>query len=187
MGAEFSKTYHVLRSHLSQVTGQAALAPNIKIFSDIPNLSFKNATCSSLWYACDLKLGCYIFYYLSFLNSWVSTSVGVRHPRHFLGAPFRRSQIAFMSWSVIERMSRFGCDRRRAHRLVISTVPFCWDEKRSQNHVWVPISACRCGQFMNSLPRSKVMDRRATSGRSSMALMIFPMTELATVCHIIRA
>ena len=46
----------------------------------------------------------------------------------------------------------------------------------SQNHVWVSISAWRCGQLTNSVPRSKVMGRRATRGRSLIDFMIFPLS-----------
>ncbi|MFT4916022.1 MAG: hypothetical protein ACI9C3_001888, partial [Yoonia sp.] len=35
--------------------------------------------------------------YLSFISFPLNASVGVRHPRHFLGVPFKRSQIDFIS------------------------------------------------------------------------------------------
>lgn len=47
--------------------------------------------------AWNLKARCDSFRYLSFISSSLNASVGVRHPRHFLGVPLKRSQIAFMS------------------------------------------------------------------------------------------
>ena len=44
-----------------------------------------------------LKGSCDGFRYLSFISSSLNASVGVLHPRHFLGVPFRRSQIDFIS------------------------------------------------------------------------------------------
>ena len=96
----------------------------------------------------------------------------------------RRSLISLMSWSDIDRMSRFRGNQRLARRLVFSTVPFCQGEDGSQNHVWVPISACRCGQLTNSVPRSNVMDLRAIWGRSLMALMILPpLGDISIACR----
>ncbi len=40
---------------------------------------------------------CLVFRYLSFISSSLKASVGVFHPRHFLGVPFKRSQIDFIS------------------------------------------------------------------------------------------
>ena len=73
-------------------------------------------------------------------------------------------------------MSRLRGSHLRSLRLVFSTVPFCQGEDGSQNHVCVPISACRWGQLTNSVPRSKVMDLRAERGKSRIASMIFPIT-----------
>ena len=56
----------------------------------------------------------------------------------------------------------------------------------SQNHAWVTISAWRCGQLTNSVPRSKVMNRRATRERSLMALMILAMTGLVRLFGFFR-
>ena len=44
-----------------------------------------------------LKGRCDGYRYLSFMSSSLNASVGVRHPRHFLGVPFKRSQIDFIS------------------------------------------------------------------------------------------
>jgi hypothetical protein len=90
------------------------------------------------------------------------------------------------TWTDIERMSHLRGNQRRARRLVFSTVPFCQSEDGSQNHVCVPISACKCGQFISSLPRSNVIDRRAISGRSLMALMILPITGLVRLFGFFR-
>jgi len=66
--------------------------------------------------------------------------------------------------------------QRLALRLVFSTVPFCHGAEGSQKQVCVPTSACRCGQSINSEPRSKVTDLRATRGRVRMTSASFPMT-----------
>lgn len=83
-------------------------------------------------------------------------------------------------------MSRFRGSQRLSLRFVFSTVPFCQGEEGSQNHVCVPISACRCGQLTNSVPRSKVIDLRATKGRSFIALMILPITGLVRLFGFLR-
>lgn len=66
-------------------------------------------------------------------------------------------------------MSRWRGSQRLTRRLVVSTVPFCQGGEGSQNYVCVPISACRCGQETNAVPRSKVMERRAGWGMSRIA------------------
>ena len=48
-------------------------------------------------YAWILKGRCDGFRYLSLFSSSLKASVGVLHPRHFLGVPFKRSQIDFIS------------------------------------------------------------------------------------------
>jgi len=58
-------------------------------------------------------------------------------------------------------MSMSRGSQRRVRRLAFSTVPFCQGVEGLQNQLAVPISAWRCGQEMNSVPRSKVMDLRA--------------------------
>ena len=64
-------------------------------------------------------------------------------------------------------MFRLCGSQRLTRRLVFSTVPFCQGEEGSQNHVCVPISACRCGQETNSVPQSKVIERRGGSNSAS--------------------
>ena len=103
-----------------------------------------------------------------------NTSAGVFHPKHLRGVLLSWSQICLMSLSVMPRISRLRGSQRLARRLVFSTVPFCQGDEGSQNQVWVPNSACRCGQLTNSEPRSNVMDRRATRGRSLIAFVISP-------------
>ncbi len=45
----------------------------------------------------NLKVRCDRSRYLSFISSSLNASVGVLHPRHFLGVPFKRPQIDFIS------------------------------------------------------------------------------------------
>jgi len=98
------------------------------------------------------------------------TSAGVLHPRHLRGVLLSWSQSCLSSSSVMAATSRcLG-----SQRLVFSTVPFRQGEKGSQNHVWVPSRACRCGHDTNSVPRSKVMDLRPATGRSRTAFTIVP-------------
>jgi hypothetical protein len=61
--------------------------------SDIPALH-KGDIIALRWI---LKGRCDGFRYLSFIRSSPKASVGVRHPRHFLGVAFKRSQIDFIS------------------------------------------------------------------------------------------
>ncbi len=49
--------------------------------------------------------------------------------------------------------------------VVFSTVPSCNGDCGSQNHRSVPRPALRRDQVLNSVPRSKVIDRRACLGR----------------------
>lgn len=102
------------------------------------------------------------------MSSSLKASAGMRHPRHFLGVPFKRSQNAF-----IERFecAATGVSRgrlRRARLLRFSTDPFCQWAWGSQNHASVPNPGLSLRQLRNSIPLSKVMDRRAGCGRGSM-------------------
>ena len=54
----------------------------------------RRVPCRAFWI---LKGRCDGFRYLSFISSSLKASVGVFHPRHFLGVPFKRSQIDFIS------------------------------------------------------------------------------------------
>lgn len=60
---------------------------------------------------------------------------------------------------------RFGWVSRQSERrrrlLVFFMASFCHGDCASQNQVWIPTSACRSGQSMNSEPWSKVIDRKA--------------------------
>ena len=104
------------------------------------------------------------------------TSAGVLHPRPFRGVSLSWSQSCVNSSSVMAATSRCLGSRRRSRRLVFSTVPFCQGEEGSQNHVWVPGWACRCGHDTNSVPRSRVMDLRPATGRSRIAFTISPLS-----------
>ncbi|EEX12074.1 hypothetical protein CSE45_4609 [Citreicella sp. SE45] len=111
----------------------------------------------------------------SIIFSW-KTSAGVLHPRPFRGVLLSWSQSCVNSSSVMAATSRcLGC-QRRSRRLAFSTVPFCQGEEGSQNHVWVPTWACRCGHDTNSVPRSKVMDLRPATGRSRTAFTILSLS-----------
>ena len=99
---------------------------------------------------------------------WASkTSAGVRHPRHLRGVELRRWQIDLRNRFV----SAVGPVERgrylRSLLLVFSTVPFCQGAWGSQNQLSAPIPAFRCDQAENSVPRSKVMDCRASAGRGA--------------------
>lgn len=111
-----------------------------------------------------LKGRCDVFRYLSFIISSLNASCGVRHPRHFLGAPFRRSQIAFISRfeSAASWVSRGKYRLARLFRF--STVPFCQGAWRSQNQLSAPMPDLSLRHARNSKPRSKVIDFRADRG-----------------------
>jgi hypothetical protein len=118
-----------------------------------------------------LKGRCDGFRYLSFISSSLNASVGVLHPRHFLGVPFKRSQIDFISRF---ESSATGASRgryRRARLFRFSTEPFCHGACGSQNHASVPIPGFSLRQFLNSMPRSNVIDLRAGWGRGSITLI----------------
>ena len=68
--------------------------------------------------------------------------------------------VAFPRQPSIDRqaIAEQSAERDRARRLVFSTVSFCQREDGSQNHVCVPIPACRCDQLTNPDPRSRVID-----------------------------
>lgn len=116
----------------------------------------------------NLKARCDKILYLSFINSSLNASVGVRHPRHFLGVLFKRSQIDFISRfeSAATGASRGKYLRARLFRF--STEPFCQGACGSQNHASVPMPGFSLRQSRNSIPRSKVIDLRAGWGRGSM-------------------
>ena len=59
-----------------------------------PDKSMAQRGTDTVWI---LKGRCDGFRYLSFISSSLNASVGVRHPRHFLGVPFKRAQIDFIS------------------------------------------------------------------------------------------
>ena len=124
---------------------------------------------------CELKLGCDIFCYPSFLSSSANASVGVRQPRHFLGVPLRRSQIDFISRfeSAATGVSRGRY--RRARLLRFLTEPFCQGACGSQNHASVPIPGFNLRQSENSLPRSNVIDWRAVWVRGSITFISLEM------------
>lgn len=129
-----------------------------------------------------LKGRCDGFRYLSFISSSLNASVGVLHPRHFLGVPFKRSQIDFIS--RFERVAT-GASRgkyRRARLFRFSTEPFCQGDCGSQSQASVPIPGLSLRQFRNSIPRSKVMDLRTVWGSSS----ITPMS-LFIRCVVLRS
>ena len=111
------------------------------------------------------------FRYLSFISYSLNASVGVLHPRHFLGVLFKRSQIDFISRfeSVATGASRGRYRRARLFRF--STEPFCQGDCGSQNQASVPIPGLSLRQFRNSIPRSNVMDLRAGWGRGSITLI----------------
>ena len=88
----------------------------------------------------------------------------------------RRAQITSKLSGVIVDGSISRGSHLWALRFVFSTVPFCHGALGSQNQVCVPTSACRCGQSMNSEPRSKVTDLRAVRGRVRITFANFPMT-----------
>jgi hypothetical protein len=118
--------------------------------------------------AWNLKARCDRIRYLSFISSSLNASVGVRHPRHFLGVLFKRSQIDFISRFESAATGASRGKYRRARLFRFSTEPFCHGACGSQNHASVPIPGFSLRQSRNSMPRSKVIDLRAGWGRGSM-------------------
>ena len=85
-----------------------------------------------------LKGRCDGFRYLSFISSSLKASVGVRQPRHFLGVPFKRSQIDFISrFESAARCASLG-KYLRARLFRFSTEPFCHGACGSQNQASDP-------------------------------------------------
>lgn len=68
--------------------------------------------------------------------------------------------------------------QRLSRLFVFSMLPFCQGDCGSQNEVRAPSSARRCGQSTNSVPRSKVTERRALMGRGRSARAICAMMGL---------
>ena len=115
----------------------------------------------------NLKARCDRVRYLSFISSSLKASVGVRHPRHFLGVLFKRSQIDFI-FRVESTATGASRGKYRLARLFrFSTEPFCHGACGSQNHASVPIPGFNLRQSRNSIPRSKVIDLCAGWGRGS--------------------
>ena len=109
----------------------------------------------------NLKARCDRFLYLSLFSSSLNASVGVRHPKHFLGVMFMRSQIDFISRF---ESAATGASRRKyrlARLFKFSTEPFRQGACGSQNQASVPIPGLSLRQFLNSIPRSNVIDLRA--------------------------
>lgn len=90
--------------------------------------------------SCSFKGRCDDYRYLSFIISSLKASIGVRHPRHFLGVPFRRSQIAFVLRFENAASSVSRGKYRRARLFRFSTDPFCHGACGSQNQLSVPIA-----------------------------------------------
>ena len=103
--------------------------------------------------------------YLSFISSSLNASVGVRHPKHFLGVVFKRSQIDFISRFESAATGAYLGRYRRAGLFKFSTEHFCHGACGSQNQASVPIPGLSLRQSRNSIPRSKVIDLRASWGR----------------------
>ena len=97
--------------------------------------------------------------------------MGVRQPKHFLGVPFSRSQIAFISRSVIAAIGVSRGKYLRARLFRFSTDPFCHGACGSQNQASVPIPGLSLRHPENSMPRSNVIDFRAVWGRGSITFM----------------
>lgn len=116
---------------------------------------------------CWLRARCDVFRYLSFIISSLKASVGVRRARHFLGAPFRRSQITFLLRLECAMSSVSRGRYRRARLFRFSTVPFCHGDEGSQNQLSVPMPGLSLRHARNSKPRSNVIDFRAGRGRGS--------------------
>lgn len=109
----------------------------------------------------NLKARCDRFLYLSSFISSLKASVGVRHPKHFLGVMFMRSQIDFTSRF---ESAATGASRRKyrlARLFRFPTEPFRQGACGSQNQASVPIPGLSLRQFLNSIPRSNVIDLRA--------------------------
>ena len=105
--------------------------------------------------------------YLSSISSSLNASVGVRHPKHFLGLVFKRSQIDFISRFESAATGAYLGRYRRAGLFKFSTEHFCHGACGSQNQASVPIPGLSLRQSRNSIPRSKVIDLRASWGRGS--------------------
>jgi hypothetical protein len=113
----------------------------------------------------NLRGRCDDFRYLSFISSSLNASVGVRHPGHFLGVPFKRSQIDFISRFESAAMDASRGRYLRARLFKLSIGPFCQGACGSQNQASVPIPGFSLRQFRTSMLRSKVMDLRAWLGK----------------------
>ena len=107
----------------------------------------------------------------------MNASAGVRHPKHFLGVPFRRLQIAFMSRSESVEIGVSLGKYRRARLFRFWTEPFRHGACGSQNQASVPMPGLSFRQPENSIPRSKVIDWRAVWGRGSMTFIGLPDRE----------